>query len=44
MIETAMVRVGEEQTTKGFATAVNEVYSPENVNVNTLQPWTRYGN
>lgn len=38
MIETAMVRVSEEQTTKGFATAVKEVYSSENVNINMLQP------
>lgn len=39
MIEMAMVGVSEEQTTKGFATAVSEVNSPENANINTLQPW-----
>lgn len=33
----AMVRVREKQTTKGFALAVNDVYSSENANVNMLQ-------
>lgn len=33
-----MLRVSEEQTTKGFATAVKEVCSPENVNINVIQP------
>lgn len=37
-VEMAMVRVREKQTTKGFALAVNDVYSSENANVNMLQP------